>query len=127
MLNSFRKLLKFKGIPPVLNKQDTDYNYIIINIISNEKEKEILTGELKTILEDAKLNISSLEVQDIPVELKYENFNYDHCIRKILPPCSKDIPSSYELIGKIAHMNLREEYLPYKKIIGRMLLDVRFL
>jgi tRNA (guanine37-N1)-methyltransferase len=108
----------------VLNKQDTDFNFIMTDIIANEKEKENLSGELKTIIGNAKLNISSLEVKEIPVDLKYENFNYDHCIRKILPPGSKDIPSSYELIGKIAHMNLREEYLPYKKIIGRMLLDV---
>ena len=34
-----------------------------------------------------------------------------------------EIPSSYEQIGHIAHMNLREEVLMYKYIIGQIILD----
>jgi len=34
-----------------------------------------------------------------------------------------EIPKSYEIIGNIAHLNLREKFLPYKYLIGRIILD----
>jgi tRNA G37 N-methylase Trm5 len=40
----------------------------------------------------------------------------------LLPPGS-DIPGSFETVGHIAHLNLRDELLPFKLVIGRVLLD----
>jgi len=36
------------------------------------------------------------------------------------------VPTAFETIGHIAHMNLRDEQLPFKHIIGQVLLDVWF-
>lgn len=33
------------------------------------------------------------------------------------------MPSAYEMVGHIAHLNLRDEQLPWKYIIGQVLLD----
>lgn len=44
-----------------------------------------------------------------------------------MPEDAQDIPSSFTQIGHIAHMNLREFYYPWKKLIGEVILDVRFL
>lgn len=44
-----------------------------------------------------------------------------------MPEDAQDIPSSFTQIGHIAHMNLREYYYPWKKLIGQVILDVRFL
>ncbi|KAJ3348861.1 tRNA(m(1)G37)methyltransferase [Entophlyctis luteolus] len=52
------------------------------------------------------------------------DFNYwtaDQLIRSVLPD-HLNVPSSFELIGHIAHMNLRNEYLPYKKVVGEIIL-----
>jgi tRNA (guanine37-N1)-methyltransferase len=43
-------------------------------------------------------------------------------MKKILPE-GMDIPGSFETVGSIAHINLREEYQPFKHVIGQVILD----
>lgn len=40
--------------------------------------------------------------------LGYDHLSVDEALRKLLPKDIEDIPSSYEQIGHIAHLNLRE-------------------
>jgi tRNA G37 N-methylase Trm5 len=42
--------------------------------------------------------------------------------QKLLPE-GMDIPCSFETVGHVAHINLRDSALPYKRLIGRVLLD----
>ena len=35
----------------------------------------------------------------------------------------KTLPNGFEIVGKIAHMNLRDQYLKYKYFIGQLILD----
>ena len=41
-----------------------------------------------------------------------------------MPENIGELPSSFELIGNIAHMNLRKQFTPYKGIIGQIIIDV---
>ena len=34
-----------------------------------------------------------------------------------------EVPASFESVGHIAHANLRDDLLPFKSIIGQVLLD----
>lgn len=40
-----------------------------------------------------------------------------------LLPAGIEVPSAFETVGHIAHLNLRDEALPYKKLIGEVILD----
>jgi tRNA (guanine37-N1)-methyltransferase len=57
------------------------------------------------------------------VTIGYDHYTVDQVLSKILPKHLSEIPSSFEVIGHLAHITLREEYYPYKYIIGRIILD----
>lgn len=40
-------------------------------------------------------------------------------LQRLLPEGS-EVPSSFEAVGDIAHMNLREELLPWKFVVGQV-------
>lgn len=79
--------------------------------------------------------------EDFPVELKelnsthgavsepfsfqitYDQLGVDECLKQLLPAEIAEIPCSFEQAGHLAHVNLREECLPYKHIIGQVILD----
>lgn len=52
------------------------------------------------------------------LKVSYENIPVDEVLRKVLPEEIIEIPSSFEQVGHIAHLNLREEVLKYKHLIG---------
>ena len=70
--------------------------------------------------------IDSDEVQLVPYELnlEYKDWDYHQIITAILPEELLDeVPSGFTLSGHIAHINLRDAYLPYKNVIGELILD----
>jgi len=46
-------------------------------------------------------------------------------MKKLLPEDQiKNAPKSFEIIGSVAHINLRDEFLKMKNLIGKIILDV---
>ena len=60
--------------------------------------------------------------EDYTLNLDYSNFTSQQVLSDLLPT-KMDIPSSYESVGHIVHLNLRDEQLPYKMAIGQVFLD----
>jgi len=56
------------------------------------------------------------------VTIGYDKFSAEQVLRRLLPE-GMEVPSAFEQVGHVAHMNLREEHLPYKALIGEVLLD----
>ena len=54
--------------------------------------------------------------------LTYANYTYEEVLQRILPS-GVEIPSSFETVGHIAHLNLREVHLPFKFLIAQVMLD----
>ncbi|CAK4086804.1 unnamed protein product [Aphanomyces euteiches] len=90
-------------------------------LLSESIQGDALTGcpqDLHTYIQDEKL-----EVQPHEISLDYSFWSVEHVLRRLLPESITEIPSSFETIGHIAHLNLRDAHLPYKHLIGQVILD----
>lgn len=62
----------------------------------------------------------------IPYELHldYSHWTYSDIVQAILPGEEGDeVPTGFSLVGHVAHLNLRDRYLPYKHLIADILRD----
>ncbi|KAJ7897151.1 Met-10+ like-protein-domain-containing protein [Mycena olivaceomarginata] len=58
------------------------------------------------------------------LELDYDYWTADDIIQAILPEALRErSPVGFAITGHIAHVNLKDEYLPYKHQIGQIFLD----
>lgn len=59
-----------------------------------------------------------------PLNYRHHSLMSDEILHSILPIIDDEIPSSFTQTGHIAHVNLNEEWLPYKSIIGQVMVEV---
>ncbi|KAK1313169.1 tRNA (guanine(37)-N1)-methyltransferase 2 [Acorus calamus] len=64
------------------------------------------------------------EIQVVPYSLKlgYTYWGADQILKQILP-AGVEVPSSFETIGHIAHLNIVGDLLPYKDVIAKVIYD----
>ena len=140
--SKFSKILKpykppYKNLNPIKHSKDSNENIYLTKfsydkkkdleeILNPEKNKEIKKEDKFTIIdEQITLNINNFTYDEIfKYFLEEEKDNKkltdsEETISKIL----KSIPNGFEIIGKIAHFNLRDDYLKYKYFIGQLVLD----
>lgn len=58
--------------------------------------------------------------------LEYDYFTTHEVLERLLPE-GVDVPSAFETVGHIAHVNLRDEHEGHKTLIGQVILDVRLV
>mmetsp|Transcript_38788 Transcript_38788/g.51110 ORF Transcript_38788/g.51110 Transcript_38788/m.51110 type:complete len:442 (-) Transcript_38788:244-1569(-) len=56
------------------------------------------------------------------LSLGYNDLSVQEVLQELLPE-GVQVPSSFEAAGHICHLNLREQQLPFKEIIGQVILD----
>ncbi|XP_059318300.1 tRNA (guanine(37)-N1)-methyltransferase 2 isoform X1 [Lycium ferocissimum] len=69
--------------------------------------------------------LCQFEVAPYSLTLGYSYWSADHILKKILPP-GLEVPSSFETIGHIAHLNITDELLPYKDVIAKVIYDKNY-
>lgn len=110
------------------------FRYKSFNPITKENDKEnCITTKFAAENHDDFINFYNNELSSIKplkyhlknIQLKYENFTMEECLRRLLSAESfKEFPKGFEVIGSIAHLNLREEFLPLKHLVGALIIDV---
>uniref|UniRef100_A0A7S0G4G3 tRNA (guanine(37)-N1)-methyltransferase n=1 Tax=Rhodosorus marinus TaxID=101924 RepID=A0A7S0G4G3_9RHOD len=133
--SSFLLLLKY------VNSIEGDPSLPLGNVVlAGEKTKEQVLASLRQTVEEQKHSIkkritelpesalnavSSLTVEDLDeheIEVGYDYWNWSVVLKKSLPDeflC----PSSYEQVGHIIHLNLRDDQLPHRYLIGNVLME----
>ena len=97
------------------------------NIVSDSgaKDKKILLLNPQKSLEklDQKdqefVKSHGAEETTYDLVLGYEHWTAEQVLRAVLPTEISEVPSSFETIGHIAHVNLRDSQLDYKTLIGK--------
>nr|XP_056707688.1 tRNA (guanine(37)-N1)-methyltransferase [Euleptes europaea] len=64
----------------------------------------------------------SPEVLTYNLELTYDQFKVEDVLQAVLPE-GQDVITAFSRIGHIAHLNLRDHQLPYKHLIGQVIID----
>jgi tRNA (guanine37-N1)-methyltransferase len=59
----------------------------------------------------------------IPISLTYTQQTVQSILSKVLPAEVLPPPTGFEQIGHVIHLNLKEQHLPYKRLIGSVILD----
>ena len=75
---------------------------------------DVLTEEQQKLLEKF-----SCERVNYTLSLGYEYWTSDQILRAVLPEDIGEVTTAFESVGHIAHMNLRENQLKYKQLIGK--------
>ncbi|XP_077215422.1 S-adenosyl-L-methionine-dependent methyltransferases superfamily protein isoform X2 [Tasmannia lanceolata] len=71
---------------------------------------------------DSLKKLCKIETVPYSLTLGYSYWSADHILKQILPP-GVEVPSSFETIGHVAHLNITGELLSYKDVIARVIYD----
>ncbi|XP_075470949.1 tRNA (guanine(37)-N(1))-methyltransferase isoform X2 [Ascaphus truei] len=124
IINKLMKLLKHRviqrpGLKRVIeDPKDEDHKLVILDpykissVDSFEECDHVVFKQFEI----------SPHVNQHELELTYENFKTEEILRAVLPQ-GQDVTSGFSRIGHIAHMNLRDHQLPYKTLIGQVIID----
>nr|SVE84349.1 EOG090X08TI [Daphnia pulex] len=120
-MHVFKKyLLKMEKLKPVVEVDGTvERKKLLLD--------PLLFQTLEKLSEEKQTKLSELDVNNdnfsrTCLHLQYENFRIDDIFKAVLPE-GKEGCTSYSRIGHIIHLNLRDHLLPYKNLIGQVLID----
>ncbi|WVZ94433.1 hypothetical protein U9M48_040326 [Paspalum notatum var. saurae] len=89
-----------------------------------EKTADELPDAVKDVLdhETQQDGSSAYELTRCQLTLLYNYWAMNEVLEALLPE-GVIIPTGFETVGHIAHLNLRDEHLPYKELIAQVVLD----
>ncbi|NWS70420.1 TRM5 methyltransferase, partial [Crotophaga sulcirostris] len=123
IINTLLKSLKHTvlqrpGLKRVVEDPEDENSRLVI--LDPHRIPEFSLGESEQELLK-KLNVPS-DVSKYNLELTYENFKSEEILRAVLPE-GQDVTSGFSRVGHIAHLNLRDHQLPYRHLIGQVIID----
>jgi len=114
-------VLNIKGIRNIIKSKPHNTKCVLLT----ERLRNRTDAE-KVLSQDTLLYLKKNEIPLSPhlLELNYDFWRTEQILGAVLPEdLLNDIPSGFTQTGHIAHINLKEEYKPYKKLIGEVILD----
>ncbi|KAG2718567.1 hypothetical protein I3843_03G218100 [Carya illinoinensis] len=120
ILNGY--LLDKARIKPITEDPTCEKNRYMI--LSERVQNPDLSDIPEEKLGELKL-LCKIEVVPYSLTLGYSYWSTDHVLKQILPS-GVEVPSSFETIGHIAHLNIHDELLLYKDVIAKVIYDKNY-
>lgn len=119
---SSRDLLSATTIKPVLNDETVSgAKCILLRPHVKAEDPSTWQNQWASLVDEGIVRIRPYELT-----LTYDDWTMGEILDAILPELSRDDeqnPAGFAQVGHVAHLNLREQFLPYKHLIGQVLLD----
>ena len=125
----FRKVFKtsivrLPNIKPVVSLSDSDplhdtHRLVLLDSNSYKSAEDFISMFSEQL---SKLSVKGDLCKFYDMELDYNNWNYDEVLKWILPREFESV-GGFSTIGHIAHLNLKDELLEFKEVIGEVILD----
>lgn len=94
-------------------------------VILSEKVQSFDLSDIPQQKLDELNKLCKIEVVSYPMTLGYSYWDADYVLKQILPP-GVEVPTSFETIGHIAHLNIHDELLPFKDVIAKVIYDKNY-
>ncbi|MCJ1397353.1 tRNA(m(1)G37)methyltransferase [Xylographa trunciseda] len=92
---------------------------LLLNPDIRPEDPSTWSSNLLELIEAKKVNVTAYEL-----ELSYDTWTYHDIMSAIIPEDDQnELPTGFSIVGHVAHLNLREQYLQYKNLIAAVLLD----
>jgi len=112
-------LLKLKKVQPIIDDGETDRRTILFN-----PDQVKVYGDVPESVRTFLAHIGEPEdLSKKEVSLTVENFQPKSMLNKVLRSTDENV-TGFTLVGHIAHLNLKENLLPFKTVIGEILLKL---
>ncbi|XP_075874178.1 tRNA (guanine(37)-N(1))-methyltransferase isoform X2 [Nelusetta ayraudi] len=125
VLNKVAKSLKKStiqrpGVPRVVQDQEgcSDFRLVLLDPHKVSSPGSFSEAEAEAL---RSFNVAE-DLHDYELQLTYHNLKSEEVLEAVLPQ-GQDVTSSFSRVGHIAHMNLRDHQLPYKNLIGQVIMD----
>ncbi|KAK1757496.1 putative undecaprenyl pyrophosphate protein [Echria macrotheca] len=123
-LTASKEILLAERLSPVVSHPDQ-------TVAAQGRKCLLLSPEVKpevpdtwgAVLKDG-VQKQELSVMPYELELDYNYWSYHDVMTSVLPEeFHDDIPSGFNTAGHVAHLNLRERFLPYKYVVAEVLIE----
>ncbi|XP_064967943.1 tRNA (guanine(37)-N1)-methyltransferase 1-like isoform X2 [Musa acuminata AAA Group] len=106
-------------IKPIVEDPTSEKNRLVI---LSEKIQNSDLSEIPSHVLDPLKGLCNIEAVPYSLTLGYSYWGADHILKQILPH-GMEVPTSFETVGHVAHLNLTEDQLPYKDVIAKVIYD----
>ncbi|TNY21710.1 tRNA guanine-N1-methyltransferase [Rhodotorula diobovata] len=108
-------ILRLRSVGAVAPDQSQEHRRVLLRTV----DRAALPADLLDMLKRHDVDLVEHEVK-----FGYDYFTSDQILQAVLPEELLDeSPTAFTQVGHIAHLNLREQYLPHKHLIGQVILD----
>ncbi|ANB12132.1 Trm5p [Sugiyamaella lignohabitans] len=118
--NSRSDLLQLQGISRIVEWENNQKAILLRHDINSpDKVPQAVTPTTLDVLTKAEATY-----HPYTLNLDYDYWRAEDILESVLPEdLLNEVPTGFTVVGHIAHMNIREEYMPYRFLIGQVILD----